>query len=53
MPRSRSSPLVGSGTADHVALEMAVLRFNVVLPVFLSVVETTSVVSVCVPASVV
>lgn len=51
MPRSMSKPLVGSGTADHVALEMAVLKFSVVFPVVLSVVETTSVVSVCVPAA--
>ena len=57
MPRSSISPEVGSGTGeatdDHEALAMAPLRFNVVLPVFLSVVETASVVSVCVPAAVV
>ena len=55
MPRRSRSPLVGSGTAaaDHDALEMAVLKFSVVLPVVLSFVDTTSVVSVCVPAAVV
>lgn len=53
MPRNTRSPLVGSGAADHDALEMAVLKFSVVLPVVLSVVETASVVRVCVPASVV
>lgn len=53
MPRSMRSPLVGSGTADHVALEMAVLKLRVVDPVVFRVVDTTSVVSVCVPAAVV
>ena len=55
MPRSISNPEVGSGTdaADHDALEMAVLKFSVVLPVVFSFVEMASVVSVCVPAAVV
>ena len=50
MPRRSRSPLVGSGAAVQDALEIAVLKFNVVLPVVFNFVETGSVVMVCVPA---
>ena len=50
IPRRSRRPLVGSGAAVQDALEMAVEKLSVVLPVVFSFVETGSVVMVCVPA---